>query len=60
LNTVKSDASSWAIAASAVRSTDPPQTNTTGGPEPSRSNAIVVPSFDVTVSMSPSSLVLQP
>jgi hypothetical protein len=59
LKTVKSDANSWAIPASAMRSTEPPQTSTTGGPSPSRSNAIVVPSFEVTVSMSSSPVVLQ-
>src|SRR5688500_11053893 len=37
------------------RSTDPPDTRTTGGPEPSRSKAIVVPSLDVTFSISNSS-----
>src|SRR6266508_4526354 len=39
------------MAASAMRSTEPPHTRTTGGPWPSRSNARVVPSFEVTVSI---------
>src|SRR5687767_8945239 len=34
-----------------MRSTEPPHTSTTGGPSPRRSNASVVPSFDVVVSI---------
>ena len=43
------------MAASAMRSTEPPHTSTTGGPWPSRSNASFVPSFEVTVSIQTSS-----
>src|SRR5215207_6783740 len=39
------------MAASAMRTTEPPHTSTSGGPWPSRSNASVVPSFEVTVSI---------
>src|SRR5215207_9633234 len=34
-----------------MRSVDPPKTNTTGGPSPNRSKAMVVPSLEVTVFM---------
>src|SRR5688572_9255467 len=34
-----------------MRSVEPPLTSTTGGPSPSRSKAMAVPSRDVTVSM---------
>src|SRR5262249_31895230 len=37
-----------ASSAFAIRSTEPPQTRTTGGPAPVRSNPIVVRSFDDT------------
>src|SRR4029450_11640322 len=47
------------MAASAMRSTEPPHTSTTGGPWPSRSNPIVVPSFEVTWSMTPPSALPQ-
>src|SRR5919106_5560896 len=47
------------MAASAMRSTEPPHTSTTGGPWPSRSNARIVPSFDVTVSIPDLSFLLR-
>jgi hypothetical protein len=51
LKTVKSADRIAATPAFDIRSTDPPQTSTTGSPEPSRSNVMMVPSLDVTASM---------
>jgi hypothetical protein len=53
LNTVKRFASSSAVGRIKARSHIAPHTKMTGGPSPSRSKAIVVPSLEVTFSIAP-------
>jgi hypothetical protein len=55
LKTVNCSDSSFATGAFADRWVGPPPMMTTGGPSPNRSNAMVVPSPDVTVFMAAAS-----